>query len=263
MLLSGISAVAFAAVGAATPSPKTLKSDLTILIDNDLRGIPPSPLPTDIIPDQSPGATSSTSSSAAILLGAKKNQSDALAACQSIGEQLWSPQLNTTNIKRLLDHLVYQKRVDLTTQLWISPATGGNTTRTIDGSGKVTEVENSKLLGVLCTQTAPYSSEKVTDTGERWRVGVQTGGLSLTGYRDRLSFRFLGIRYAPQPKRFAYSTLFKGSGEADALSFGPQCAQGSVGSGSEDCLFLNVWTPYLPGSSYGSEKKKLKPVGVW
>jgi hypothetical protein len=53
-------------------------------------------------------------------------------------------------------------------------------------------------------------------------------------YRDRLSFRFMGIRYAPQPQRFTYPTLFKGSGEdASALEFGSQCAQGS-NAGSED-----------------------------
>lgn len=87
--------------------------------------------------------------------------------------------------------------------------------------------------------------------------------LTLGSFRDRLSFRFLGIRYAPQPQRFTYSTLFKGSGEAaSALEYGSQCAQGSD-SGSEDCLFLNVWTPYLPNPNSAPAKKSLRPVGVW
>lgn len=93
----------------------------------------------------------------------------------------------------------------------------------------------------------------------------QVRGLTtlLCRFRDRLAFRFLGIRYAPQPQRFTYSTLFQGSGEeVSALSYGPQCAQS--GGGSEDCLFLNIWTPYLPNPNTAPQKdKKLRPVGVW
>ena len=85
----------------------------------------------------------------------------------------------------------------------------------------------------------------------------------MCSFRDRLSFRFLGVRYAPQPKRFTYSTVFKGSGEAaSATEYGSQCAQGS-NTGSEDCLFLNVWTPYLPNPNSAPAKKNLRPVGVW
>lgn len=44
-----------------------------------------------------------------------------------------------------------------------------------------------------------------------------------------------------------------------ALDYGSSCAQGS--SGSEDCFFLNVWTPYLPNPK--SSQKHLKPVMFW
>ena len=65
--------------------------------------------------------------------------------------------------------------------------------------------------------------------GGAWRDLTDSGS-----FRDRHSFRFMGIRYAPQPQRFTYPTLFKGSGEdASALEFGSQCAQGSD-TGSED-----------------------------
>jgi carboxylesterase type B len=54
--------------------------------------------------------------------------------------------------------------------------------------------------------------------------------------------------------------MYKGSGgNATALNFGSQCAQGN--SGSEDCLFLNIWTPHLPRSK--CSKKALKPVMFW
>lgn len=80
-------------------------------------------------------------------------------------------------------------------------------------------------------------------------------------FRDRLAFRFFGIRYAPQPKRFTYSTPYKGSGGAvSALDYGSQCVQGN--SGSEDCLFLNIWTNYLPKPGCNN-KRNLKPVMFW
>ena len=75
-----------------------------------------------------------------------------------------------------------------------------------------------------------------------------------------MSFRFLGIRYAPQPKRWTYPYLYEGSGNTvSALNYGSECAQGT--SGVEDCLFLNVWTPHLPNPS--KKQDKLKPVMFW
>ena len=57
--------------------------------------------------------------------------------------------------------------------------------------------------------------------------------------------------------------MFKGSGESvSATEYGSQCAQGSD-TGSEDCLFLNIWTPYLPNPNQAPSKKKLRPVGFW
>lgn len=83
--------------------------------------------------------------------------------------------------------------------------------------------------------------------------------ICLLRYRDRLSFRFLGVRYAPQPKRFTYSEPYVGNGgEVSALEYDSQCVQaGNIGS--EDCLFLNIWTTHIPAKP---TTKKLKPVMV-
>lgn len=45
-----------------------------------------------------------------------------------------------------------------------------------------------------------------------------------------------------------------------ALDFGSECVQDS--DGSEDCFFLNVWTPYLPNPK-ANPRDKLKPVMFW
>ncbi|KAK5663984.1 hypothetical protein OQA88_196 [Cercophora sp. LCS_1] len=221
----------------ATPL-RALKSDVEIVVDNDLQA--------------------SNSTTGVVLLG-KKSFTEAEKACKALGEELWEP----TASNKALEYLTWKGRVAKGERLWVRKS--GNVTRAVDDQGTVGEAKERERLGALCTQTAPFSTGRVQDTGGKWRVEVQAGGQTLTGYRDRLSFRFFGVRYAPQPKRFTYSTVFEGKGESvSALEFGAQCAQGSAGSGSEDCLFLNIWTPYLPGLGCEKEKKNnLKPVGVW
>ncbi|KAK0741098.1 cholinesterase-like protein [Schizothecium vesticola] len=236
--------LALASLAAGIPSPKSLKTDVTILISNDLQGA------------NSPFATSG------VIFLNPRPYSDALTACQALGEQVWSPGLNTSSIKPNLDFLRFQGRISATSRLWI--ASNGNETWALDASGSISAADSASQLPVLCTQTAPFSRKGVQDTSEKWRVEVEANNQTLTGYRDRLSFRFFGIRYAPPPKRFTYPTLFRGSGESvSAVDVGPQCAQGSSGSGSEDCLFLNIWTPHLPSPGAQTDKKNLKPVGFW
>lgn len=81
-------------------------------------------------------------------------------------------------------------------------------------------------------------------------------------FRDRLSFRFLGVRYAPKPIRFGYSTPFTSSQLQSALTYGSECLQ-LPGVGSEDCLFLNIFTPYLPDTSKPINVQKLKAVMLY
>lgn len=71
----------------------------------------------------------------------------------------------------------------------------------------------------------------------------------------------MGIRYANKPRRWEYSQVYEGGNEdISALDYGSSCVQGT--SGSEDCLFLNIWTPYLPQPTR-ARKRDLKPVMLW
>jgi carboxylesterase type B len=55
---------------------------------------------------------------------------------------------------------------------------------------------------------------------------------------------------------------YKGAGNnASALSYGSECVQ-SGNVGSEDCLFMNIWTSFLPAHG-GAPTQDLKPVMFW
>jgi carboxylesterase type B len=53
--------------------------------------------------------------------------------------------------------------------------------------------------------------------------------------------------------------MYSGAGNITALTYGSPCTQ--IGYGSENCLFLNVYTPYLPQNPATS--RNLKPVMFW
>lgn len=83
-------------------------------------------------------------------------------------------------------------------------------------------------------------------------------------YHDQASFRFEGIPYANPPERFTYSTMYSGSPTLNATAYGPECIQSGVPEpyGSEDCLYLNIYTPYIPQDGTASTEG-LKPVMFW
>jgi carboxylesterase type B len=79
-----------------------------------------------------------------------------------------------------------------------------------------------------------------------------------------LSFRFLGIPFANNAARWTYSSLYTGPSNISALTFGADCAEGTntgLQAGAEDCLFLNIFTTFLPRQSVSGNK--LKPVMFW
>ena len=98
------------------------------------------------------------------------------------------------------------------------------------------------------------------------------GDDSFLGYRDARSFRFLGIPFAQKPLgdlRFANAQPYNESyNNITALAFSPGCIQdesgglGGSGNGtySEDCLYLNVYTPQLP---VASSNASALPVAFW
>jgi carboxylesterase type B len=184
-------------------------------------------------------------------------QASAAAACASLNEKLISKATLQKYQADFNDALSYQDYAGYTNAekgyyIDSGVVSVGNRVTYSSASG------SNKQLPVLCTQSANNGASNAGPVNGS-TVSVASGRNTFVGYRNQKSFRFLGIPYADTPKRFTYSSLYSKTGQTvQATAYGSQCAQG--GSGSEDCLFLNIQTPYIPKSG---SKKQLRPVLFW
>ncbi|KAF2830474.1 acetylcholinesterase precursor [Ophiobolus disseminans] len=184
-------------------------------------------------------------------------QSSAVTACASINEKLLSKatlQKYEADFNDAISYQDYAKYTDSERGYFIENGTVsvGNRVSYSSSSG------GRKDLPVLCTQSANNGSSNAKPVNGS-QITVASGDNTFVGYRNQKSFRFLGIPYADTPQRFKYSSLYSKKGQSiQATAYGSQCAQG--GSGSEDCLFLNIQTPYIPKAG---SKKQLRPVLFW
>ncbi|USP79412.1 uncharacterized protein yc1106_06686 [Curvularia clavata] len=167
---------------------------------------------------------------ATLVLGAWQPHDKAQTTCEQLSEDLWEPD-NSTDFGFLM-YLKYSHTSEKPGLYWI----GGR---------------------ALCSQSAVLSFPEKDDTSEKWQVAVNAGTASILGSRDKLSFRFRGIKYAAEPQRFTYSKYKEPDGNISALTYGSGCINTYCGTTldcREDCLFLNIWTPTLPAKK--SAKKK-------
>ncbi|KIP12137.1 hypothetical protein PHLGIDRAFT_113924 [Phlebiopsis gigantea 11061_1 CR5-6] len=165
--------------------------------------------------------------------------SSSRSACLSLGETLL-PSISgalSQDIVPLLHCQVFQGLFVNGQKFWINPQTG------------------SSVLG-LCTQSANSSAVP------EFLTTVSSNGLSITGFRDQNSFKFQGIPYADPPARWTYPTVYTGSKTVNATKFGAVCVQTGATGASEDCLFLNTWTSFVPQSA-SAPKSTLKAVMLW
>ncbi|KAH9941610.1 carboxylesterase from carbohydrate esterase [Epithele typhae] len=239
LALFGLLTAPLAARSASVPSPLSLKSDISVLFNNDL----------------DPGTVSGRPS--VLLLSSPHTHGSASSACAVLGETLLPD--NTTFIKDNLVPLLrfqeFERNFPSSQKFWI--ASKGPVCQTVDAKGDVSSsVVCLGSLPVLCTQSATLGAAAKPATS----FTVQSKNLTITGFRDQASFRFFGIPYADPPERFTYSTPFTGNTTLNAQSFGPACVQTGETGTSENCLFLNIFTPFIP--SPGS-RTPLKAVMFW
>nr|OQO29848.1 hypothetical protein B0A51_02006 [Rachicladosporium sp. CCFEE 5018] len=235
----------------AAPSPSSVggtslsnkDSSLTILYQNNLNG------------------SDDANHISAILLDATSPR-QAAAACASLGETLLSRaaiQAHSDDFYNQLSYLVYNRRANRRQQYQISDGLVSFDSRKgrLDFQGAP---RGYASFPVLCTQSTSSSQPTNSSATAANEITIAAAGNTYLGYRNKKSWRFSGLRYANIPARWQYSSVYSGVGQSlNATAFGSQCVQVS-GQGSEDCLFLNVQTPYIPKPG---SKKNLKPVLFW
>ncbi|KAG4301815.1 hypothetical protein PCK1_001791 [Pneumocystis canis] len=140
------------------------------------------------------------------------------------------------------------------------------------------KIKDGSLINIHCKGNYPSIC---TNSGPK---RTQTSGISnstgllhsvysyygkIVGTRTDISFVFLGIPYAFPPigkLRFEDPVcISKIKGTWDASYFRPPCPQNNPPPGNsffnENCLFLNIYTPYIPDAK--DNKEMLLPVMVW
>ena len=112
---------------------------------------------------------------------------------------------------------------------------------------------NGSSYPVLCTQTSDSTQDTIAEHSKT--INIPSRGNIYRGYRNKKVFTFQGIRYAYPPERFEYSKVYVGKEHSfDARTYGRKCTD------SEDCLFLNIQTPFIPKIG---ETGRLRPVLFW
>lgn len=238
MSIRQLLALATAGVAAATLADAT-SAPVTLLFQNNLN------------------STDNHNHIGALLLGPLL-QADAQTACHALSEELISEQSIRDHEQDFLEALSYHAYAGRASSEQ-SYLIGGNKTIRVSQSKSIQyqqQEPNCPPTPVICSQSV-QSSEPGTSAATPANQVVITDSKrnNYTGFRNQKSFRFLGIPYATTPKRFEYSTIQQVEQSViNATAYGPTCTS------SEDCLYLNIQTPYLPRSDVATH---LRPVVLW
>lgn len=179
--------------------------------------------------------------------------------CSSLGQSLLSQTTAQNYSSDLALSLAYRSYAGYDSQDQQYLIEGSTVSEASAGSLSFDSGSSSASLPAICTDSSMQSEPPNSSATTSNSIAIAGGSNTYQGYFNEKSFRFLGIRYAEQPARFTYSQLYQPEGQTiNATAYGSQCAQ--VGAGTEDCLFLNIQTPYIPKNG---TKQQLRPVMFW
>lgn len=196
----------------------------------------------------------------AVLVRDGVSHSTAQEQCAAIGEKLYplasAPQANRTEMQYQLDYLVFNNDLPCDVSLWVAQGSSDECMAYSYESQQIVQMPCDSHLPALCSSSVPPTTDKDRTAVESSKLPLELRDWKMTGYRDARSFRFLGIPFADPPVdelRFQPPKPYSGSRDIDATVFSDSCMQTPSPFGtfhnegvSEDCLYLNVYTPVLP-----------------
>ncbi|KAK6439606.1 hypothetical protein LTR95_004178 [Oleoguttula sp. CCFEE 5521] len=230
-------AVLLSAASATAAAVSNADTSLTFLYQNNLN------------------ATDDANHIGAILLDQLK-PSAAAAACAAIGETQLTKAAVQAHATDFLQQLAYQAYLGGETNYYLADAV-----LSVEQDSKSLQFaainSKSNKYPILCTQSSNNNGIYATATPAN-ELTVASNGNSFVGFRNQKSFRFSGIPYSNTPARFEYSEVYNLTGQTiQATAYGPNCVQPYGGGTVENCLYLNIQTPFLPKAG---SKKGLRPV---
>lgn len=234
-----IASVAFHALGSAKLQTTNAQTSLTFLYQNNLN------------------ASDGLNHRGAILLE-PMTAAAGQKACSAISENLLSPhevRQYETDYSHALAYLEYANYEASGQRYHLAKGSIA-----ASESGKLTFMSSGSnaVLPVLCTQSSLENLPPNSTATAKNMISIQSNGNTFIGFRNLLSFRFNGIPFADPAKRFEYSTVYsKTSQTIKATAYGSDCAQIDDPGSAEDCLFLNIQTPYIPKAG---STENLRPV---
>ncbi|GJJ77842.1 hypothetical protein EMPS_10201 [Entomortierella parvispora] len=205
-----------------------------------------------------------------ILLSKPRTYQDSKDACASLGEDMVQP-TGYGNITSLLNNTpVAQTELKGIRRVWVHNNGNSKCTAFDRRDNSVVQLSCSARLPAICKNSVPRTVVGSNDKSKQITVTTSRSG-TYQGYRDQNAFRFLGIPYAQAPvgdlrfmapKKWTLAANRKGnvSRIMNATEFGNVCTQLTYGGEqmnktmaryilgadeSEDCLYLNVFSPAL------------------
>jgi carboxylesterase type B/predicted nuclease of predicted toxin-antitoxin system len=172
-------------------------------------------------------------------------------------------QRESNDLTRLIEYQIYSNRISVSQSIDLLDGV-----MRLNEKSKVLQISKGKTYSqdgfVLCTQSDKHTTttSSVATTSNMINVTTTQTQNTFTGYRNKKSFRFFGIPYSDNPARWRYAKVnTKTKSYFNATSFGTMCPQSGSSVNDENCLFLNIWTNYIPSSA--DSGKNLKPVLFW
>ncbi|KJX93105.1 carboxylesterase from carbohydrate esterase like protein [Zymoseptoria brevis] len=196
--------------------------------------------------------------------------SGAAARCALFGETLLTKatlENYTADFVPIINYLLFSSSIPLNSPIIVADAllTLASDTSCLSFSPLAPRPSNRRRYPALCTQSSRSDTPSTSSASSANQITISDPATknTYTGYRNLKSFRFLGIPYTNMPTpRWTYSSPNTVTGtHFIATTYGSTCPQTGSNSSVEDCLFLNIQTPYIPSSSPHAARK-LRPVLV-